>query len=93
MATYLYRCPEHHESTARFPVGEAEPEVSCACGAPARRVFTAPMLATLDTRTTRALDTAGRSADAPEVVRDVPSAGRRSTPVSTDPRHARLPRP
>jgi hypothetical protein len=66
------------------------------CGALARRTFGAPALRTLGAGVRAALEKSERSADAPEVVTAVPSAGRtrgRGVRYTTDPRHARLPRP
>jgi len=50
-------------------------------------------LRTLDPRLREAMDAGARSAEAPPVVSTVPGRSRRATPITTDPRHARLPRP
>jgi hypothetical protein len=64
------------------------------CGAAARRTFGAPALRATPTGVRAAVEAGERSAEAPEVVRHLPSTGpRRSTRTTTDPRHARLPRP
>jgi hypothetical protein len=76
------------------PMAEAGVPTRCVhCDSPARRVFGAPALRGLDPGVRRALDAQSRSADAPEVVTSVPGRSRRATPVTRDPRHARLPRP
>jgi hypothetical protein len=75
-------------------MAEAGADVSCPdCGETARRVFGTPALRALDPGLRRALDAGVRSADAPQVVSSVPGRSRRATPITTDPRHARLPRP
>jgi hypothetical protein len=64
---------------------------SCGCGA--LRVFGLPALRSLDPRLRDAMDASARSADAPPVVSAVPGRSPRATRTTTDPRHARLPRP
>ncbi|MCF7547482.1 zinc ribbon domain-containing protein [Pseudonocardia sp. WMMC193] len=64
-----------------------------ACGQSARRVYDAPAVRQLDPGMRRALDTSNRSGDTPAVVDRVPGRSRAALPTSTDPRHARLPRP
>jgi hypothetical protein len=64
------------------------------CATPGARTFGAPALRRLDAGVRAAVEAGERSAEAPEVVRGVPTAGRRRTPrPGADPRHARLPRP
>jgi putative FmdB family regulatory protein len=95
--TYGYRCGPCGDFELVRPMAEAAAETTCpACGAPARRVFGAPALRALSPGLRNALDAGERSADAPDVVTSVPAAGRRGRNVvrtTTDPRHARLPRP
>jgi hypothetical protein len=75
-------------------MAESGRETTCPdCAHPAARVFGAPALRGLDPTVRRALDASARSADTPQVVTSVPGRSRRATPVTTDPRHARLPRP
>ncbi|MFC5993018.1 FmdB family zinc ribbon protein [Pseudonocardia hispaniensis] len=94
MPTYSYRCPEDSRFDLVRPMAEADEPAQCPhCGQPSRRVFGAPALRAMDSRLRRALDAGERSADAPEVVTSVPGRSRRATPVTRDPRHARLPRP
>ncbi|MBE1489891.1 FmdB family zinc ribbon protein [Plantactinospora soyae] len=97
MATYEYRCPRDGAFDATYPIGQAPTRARCAtCSAEADRVFSAPLLNAMPHPLTAALDQAGRSAEAPEVVSRIP--GRRRTPPTgpnrpSHPGHARLPRP
>lgn len=94
MPTYTHRCPVCGEFDLLRPMAESGAPARCPdCGAPAGRRFGAPGLRSLDPGLRRALDTSGRSADAPDVVTSVPGRHRRATRTTTDPRHARLPRP
>ena len=94
MPTYAYRCPRCGEFQLHRPMAESGCETTCPdCAHPAARVFGAPALRGIDPTVRRALDASARSADAPQVVTSVPGRSRRATPVTTDPRHARLPRP
>jgi hypothetical protein len=75
-------------------MAESGSDTTCPdCASPAARVFGAPALRGLDPAVRRALDTGARSAESPQIVTSVPGRSRRATPLSTDPRHARLPRP
>jgi hypothetical protein len=75
-------------------MSEAAAGAACPdCGETARRVFGTPALRALEPGLARALDASARSAEAPQVVSSVPGRRRRATPITTDPRHARLPRP
>jgi putative FmdB family regulatory protein len=93
MPTYGYRCSQCGDFDRLQPMSEAGAAVTCVCGSSARRVFGPPALPSLDAALRRALDGSAASADAPRVVSSVPGRARRATPVTTDPRHARLPRP
>ncbi|PSK95692.1 hypothetical protein CLV63_114125 [Murinocardiopsis flavida] len=92
MVNYLYRCPDRHESTAAAAMGSAPDRIDCACGRPAARAYTAPLISRLSVGQTRAADTAAATADHPNVVGAVPPA-RAAAPAPADPRHALLPRP
>lgn len=94
MPTYAFRCPRCGEFEVRRPMAESASDTICPdCALPAARVFGAPALRGLDPTVRRALDAGARSAESPQVVTSVPGRSRRATPLSTDPRHARLPRP
>ncbi|CAL8900536.1 hypothetical protein KVA01_22390 [Kocuria varians] len=97
MPVYEFRCEacgpfDAHHAMAQVPRSERCP----ACGADARRVFSAVGLSRANSPRARAVDAAARTAEAPDVVRSVPRQGgapRTSTGVSRDPRHLKLPRP
>jgi putative FmdB family regulatory protein len=92
--TYRFRCARCGEFELVRPMSAAGPADTCpGCGAPAARVYGAPALRGQDPGLRRALDAGARSADHPEVVSAVPGRRRGATRTTTDPRHARLPRP
>lgn len=94
MPSYVHRCPACGEFEQVRPMTESGAAVSCPdCGAVSSRVFGAPGLRGVDPGLRHALDASAASAEAPAVVRSVPGRSRRATPVTRDPRHARLPRP
>jgi putative FmdB family regulatory protein len=93
--TYSYRCVACGPFDLVRPMAEAGERAACpACGGPGRRTFGAPALSTVDAGVRAAVEAGERSAEAPQVVRSVPTSGpRRPVRTTTDPRHARLPRP
>jgi putative FmdB family regulatory protein len=92
--TYTHRCPSCGEFDQVRPMSASGTATTCPdCGATAARVFGAPSLRGVDPALRRAMDASAASADAPAVVGAVPGRHRRATPVTRDPRHARLPRP
>jgi putative FmdB family regulatory protein len=94
MPTYGFRCASCGEFDLVRPMSAAAAATACPdCGAQAARVYGAPALRGQDPGLRRALDASGRSADAPEVVTAVPGRSRHGIRTTTDPRHARLPRP
>ncbi|NMI00133.1 zinc ribbon domain-containing protein [Pseudonocardia sp. K10HN5] len=99
MPTYTYRCPNCGSFDLVRPMAQADAQARCPdCGSEGRRVYGAPALRAMEAKLRRALDAGERSADAPEVVTSVPSRAAdrrrgRATRYTTDPRHARLPRP
>jgi putative FmdB family regulatory protein len=93
MITYQYRCPACGDVDVRRPMGEAAAQLACPrCGTGARRVFTSPRTRLVAPGLVAALDTAGASAESPQVVTSVPAAARPSRRPA-HPLHARLPRP
>ncbi|MFW6187108.1 MAG: FmdB family zinc ribbon protein [Actinomycetota bacterium] len=96
MATYVFRCPECSEFDVVQPMSAVGPTHPCpGCGRSSRRVFTPPALNTTSAGLRRAADTAEASAEAPQVVRSIPSGPRRpsaprwspftgATPVAAD---------
>ncbi|MFC7656756.1 zinc ribbon domain-containing protein [Pseudonocardia benzenivorans] len=94
LPTYTFRCADCGEYDLSRPMAEAGDPAPCpTCAGDSRRVFGSPGLRKLDPTLRRALDASGRSSDAPAVVNSVPGRSRVAFPTSTDPRHARLPRP
>jgi putative FmdB family regulatory protein len=92
--TYGYRCRCCGGFDVVRPMSENAATAPCPdCGEAASRVFRAPGLRAMNPRLRHALDAGVRSADEPQVVSSVPGRSRRTTPITTDPRHARLPRP
>jgi putative FmdB family regulatory protein len=93
--TYSHRCPSCGPFDVIRPMTAAGSPVQCpTCGQPGRRTFGAPALQRTSPGVRAAVEAGERSAEAPQVVRSIPAAGRRRTVrTTTDPRHARLPRP
>ena len=92
--TYGFQCPACGRFDVIRPMADAGAPAACpTCGQDGHRTFGAPALRALDPDLRRALDAGARSADVPDVVTTVPGRSRRSTAITTDPRHARLPRP
>jgi putative FmdB family regulatory protein len=94
MPVYSYSCVVCGGFDLVRPMAESEAPVTCPdCGGSGRRVFGAPALRSLSTGLRNALDAQHRSADAPDVVGSLPPRTGRTQRRTTDPRHARLPRP
>lgn len=91
MITYQYRCTDCGDVDIRRPMGGATPRARCPrCGADARRVFTSPRTRLVAPGLAAALDSAGTSAERPQVATRAPTA---PPPRPAHPLHARLPRP
>lgn len=97
MPIYEFRCGSGHVHELALSMDSADREAACPeCAAPATRFISAPGISHLGSERARMIDGAEASAHRPGVVDHVPGSGpahRRPTPVSRDPRHARLPRP
>jgi putative FmdB family regulatory protein len=94
MPTYRYRCCACGPFDLVLPMAQVTATAPCPdCGDAARRVFGLPGVAFVEPGMRSALDAGARSADSPQVVAGVPGRARRATPITTDPRHAKLPRP
>jgi putative FmdB family regulatory protein len=94
MPTYRYDCAQCGGFDLLRPMSEAtEPPLCPGCREPARRVFGFRTAGFVEPRFRAAMDASARSADSPQVVNSVPGRSRRATRLTTDPRHARLPRP
>lgn len=92
MAIYRYRCVAHGVIDRNYPMGSAPAQARCdRCPADAKRIFSAPALATTSPFVSMAVERQARSAESPDVVRrrnDSSGSARR-----TDPRISKLPRP
>lgn len=94
MARYEYRCPSCGAFESTHRIGAAPADAPCpGCGETSPRRFSPPMLAETAPQVGRLLSKEEKSREAPEVVRSVPPAARRSPPGPQNPRHATLPRP
>jgi putative FmdB family regulatory protein len=97
VAIYEYQCEQHERFELHQPMGTATDSALCPqCGAPARRMMSAPRIVTRGHGAwTAAIDRADKSRYEPEVVTRLPSTGmRRSTPVvPLTPTLRGLPRP
>jgi putative FmdB family regulatory protein len=94
LPTYGYQCPACGRFDLVRPMVDAGTSADCPkCGHGARRVYGSPALRALDPGLRRALDASESSADVPDVVTTVPGRPRGRNHITTDPRHARLPRP
>jgi putative FmdB family regulatory protein len=94
MPTYRYRCDACGSFDLIRPMSAVVTSEPCPeCGGAAGRVFGLPGVTFVDPNLRGALDASAGSADSPAVVRSVPGRSRRATPITTDPRHAKLPRP
>lgn len=93
MPTYGFRCASCGPFDVRRAMADLVASEPCpGCARPASRVFGGPALRGVAPALRRALDAQAGSAHEPAVVTSPPPSHRR-TPMSTDPRHARLPRP
>lgn len=96
MPTYSYRCEICGQFDLVRSMAASGSDARCQCGGAGRRVYRAPALRAQGTGLRTALEASEGSADAPQVVSSLPAAGRRfgsAGRYTTDPRHARLPRP
>lgn len=96
MAVYEYRCPDHGEFDLVRPLGTAPSTAHCAtCGADATRVYSVSFFRPGSRDVVAAIDHAEKSRTEPEIVRSVPTTGRRKpgTQWARDPRQLKLPRP
>lgn len=98
MATYEYSCADHGMTEVDLPMGTAPQSVECPeCKEPAKRVYSSPMVSSVDQGRMKLIDSTKASADTPEVVSSVPRGGRinsKPTPMAPpDPRLQKLPRP
>lgn len=96
MAIYEYQCDADGAFDVIHPIGAAPSSVACpVCTSEARRVFSAPLLATTPRAVFAALDHSEKTRTDPDVVSSLPPrAARKRTPVlPLTPTLRRLPRP
>lgn len=93
MVLYDYLCMECGLFEVNRPIGTADRCENCPiCGQPAERTYSSPAVTSPRSELSRARDAAERSAHEPGVVNGPPPRAARQ-PKSTNPLHARLPRP
>ena len=93
MPTYVYRCPSCGPFDVIKTMAETDASQDCAgCGTPSRRLYSPPAVRRVAAPLAGALGAQERSAHEPQVVTDLP-AKRRPSNITTNPRHAALPRP
>ncbi|MGJ0120156.1 zinc ribbon domain-containing protein [Williamsia sp. MIQD14] len=97
MPLYGFRCDQGCGDAERaFSMASVPDRIACpGCGAVARRRFESIAVGHGRSAAMRLHDATAATADSPRVTSSVPPAGpgRTRRPVSTDPRHRRLPRP
>lgn len=95
MPIYEFLCLQDHRFERLSSLSAAHQDVTCPdCGNVARRVMSRPSLAKVDPAKRRAVETAQQTAEKPEVVSRLPAGQpEKPVPVSTNPLHAKLPRP
>ncbi|MCQ1988188.1 zinc ribbon domain-containing protein [Arthrobacter sp. zg-Y844] len=101
MPLYAYRCVAGGSAglicadfEVQLAMGSAPSSLPCpACGAPARRRFTAPNLSRASSTAYRLIESTQRSASEPAVVRSPVPGTRPAGNMTTNPLHRKLPRP
>lgn len=93
MPVYEFRCSGCGRFEAQHTMATVPESQPCpACSTESQRMIAAVGLSGANSPRARAVEQAARSATEPEVVRGSPGRSR-STPVSSDPRHRKLPKP
>ena len=94
MPVYQFHCADCGRFDASFRMADVPDFTECACGAPARRGVSSPAFGRGGSAM-QLMDATRATADTPAVVDRVPPSGtpRRATGRSTNPLHAKLPRP
>ena len=98
MATYEFACAEHGRTEVDLPMGTAPANIECPeCGNPAKRVYSQPMVSSVDAKRMNLIDSTKATSDRPEVVTSIPDGGRlnpsKTRMAPPDPRLKKLPRP
>lgn len=94
MPVYDFRCDQGHVHEGVLPITSSERWIVCVqCGGRAQRLISAPGISRIDPGRQRLVESTRASAERPAVVDALPRSGRPAMPVSSDPRHRKLPRP
>ena len=95
MPSYSFRCTEGCEFDAMYAMSEVPRKTHCRrCNATAIRLVTAPHLSAASGSAYQLLEHTSRSAHEPLTVDRLPARGPAARqPVSSNPLHAKLPRP
>ncbi|WP_446740401.1 FmdB family zinc ribbon protein [Nesterenkonia sp. YGD6] len=93
MPLYSFRCDQGCSFDASYTMDEVPRKRACQqCDASAVRIITSVNLSRAGTAAFRAVESSLRSAHEPDVVSKLPHQAGRSTPITTNPLHATLPR-
>ena len=93
MPVYSFKCDEGCNFDASYTMDEVPRHRPCQkCKAPAVRIITSVNLSRAGSPSFKAVESSLQSAHEPEVVTRLPHQAGRSTPVTTNPLHATLPR-
>ncbi|MCG7426241.1 zinc ribbon domain-containing protein [Helcobacillus sp. ACRRO] len=95
MPLYEFSCDGGHLTEKLLPISSETRSIACpACDGEATRRISAPAVSTADPTRMKLMDSTQATAHQPQVVSSVPSGlSQRSTPVTRNPQHQKLPRP
>lgn len=95
MPTYAFACRACGNTfDQRHSMAEVPDQAECPeCSQPAPRTISNPRLGIGNTTAMKLQDATRATADAPQVVTQLPGRARKPTPVSRNPLHQKLPRP
>lgn len=94
MPLYEFKCPTCGVFEEQHPMSSIPRTTAChSCGADARKIMSSTKLSHLNSARGQALSSAEASAHEPQVVTSMPGTRGRPTPITTNPLHAKLPRP
>lgn len=95
MPWYEFRCEAGHETEQLMPISSETRQIPCPqCAGVAVRRISAPNVRRVDSARAAAVEASAKTAYEPAVVNSLPASGnRRVQPVTTNPQHAKLPKP